>query len=470
MNSSPQAWPCLSLPRIIQPAVGGLALLALAAATCAAAQTPSPAQQAMDRISAERAKASVDTLASFGTRHTLSETTSPTRGIGAARNWLKAEFDSLKSPTNRLDVRFEEFKVPKLPRLPDGATIVNVVATLPGMNPAANDRVVYVVGHYDTINADRMDPTRDAPGANDDASGTVVVLECARALASQPLDTTIVFLCTAAEEQGLIGAKYHAESLAAGGKFAHVWVLNNDIVGDPSVPFILPDGQPLDSSTFVRVFSEAIPRNTSAEAMSKLRTEGLENDSPSRQLARYIADVAMREGLSFTPRLMHRQDRFLRGGDHSAFNEAGFPAVRFSVPAEDYSRQHADVITKDGKPYGDTAEFVSGPYVANVAKLNTAAIVHLASAPGPTRRTRMLTKSLETTATLRWDAPADTDIAGYEVLLRDTSASTWQHIIDVGMVTEKKLPVSKDNYFFAVRAYDRDGFRGVPEIARAVAE
>lgn len=429
-----------------------------------------PAQDAMSRISAERAKASVEKLASFGTRHTLSETASTTRGIGAARNWLKSEFESLKTASNQLEVRFEEFAAPKMPRLPDGAQIVNVVATLPGRSPEAKDRVVYVVGHYDTINGDRMDPTRDAPGANDDASGTVVVLECARALASQSLETTVVFLCTAAEEQGLVGAKFHAEQLAANGNRSSVWVLNNDIVGDPSIPFVLPSGEALDSSTFVRVFSEAIPRGLSAEALSKLRTEGLENDSPSRQLARYVAEVAQREGMSFQPRLMHRQDRFLRGGDHSAFNESGFPAVRFSVPAEDYSRQHADVITKDGKPYGDTADFVSGAYVSNVAKLNTAAIVHLASAPGPTKRTRMLTKTLETTATLRWDAPTDTDIAGYEILLRDTSAPSWQHTIDVGMATEKTLPVSKDNYFFAVRAYDRDGFRGVPEIARAVAE
>lgn len=448
------------------PLVGWM--LVLSASHTALATTP--AQDAMGRVSAERAKASVEKLASFGTRHTLSETASATRGIGAARNWLKAEFESLKSVANMLDVRFEEFDAPKMPRLPDGAKIVNVVVTLPGTSATAKDRVVYVVGHYDTINGDRMDPTRDAPGANDDASGTVVVLECARALAAQPLETTVVFLCTAAEEQGLVGAKYHAEQLAASGKRSSVWVLNNDIVGDPSIPFILPSGQSVDSSTFVRLFSEAIPRGLSAEALSKLRTEGLENDSPSRQLARYVADVAQREGMSFQPRLMHRQDRFLRGGDHSAFNEAGFPAVRFSVPAEDYSRQHADVISKDGKPYGDIAEYVSGPYVANVAKLNTAVIVHLASAPGPTKRTRMLTKSLETTATLRWDAPADGDVAGYEILLRDTSAPTWQHIIDVGMATEKTLPVSKDNYFFAVRAYDRDGFRGVPEIARAVAE
>lgn len=438
--------------------------------SCSNAVAATPAQEAMSRVSAERAKASVDKLASFGTRHSLSETDSPTRGIGAARNWLKSEFEAVKTEANGLQVRFEEFAALKMPRLPDGAKIVNVMATLPGTSAAAKSRVVYVVGHYDTINADRMDPTRDAPGANDDASGTVVVLECARALAAKPLETTVVFLCTAAEEQGLVGARYHSEQLAASGAYSSVWVLNNDIVGDPSVPFRLPDGSSADSSTFVRVFSEAIPRNMSAEGLSKLRTEGLENDSPSRQLARYVAEVAQREGMAFKPRLMHRQDRFLRGGDHSAFNESGFPAVRFSVPAEDYSRQHADVITKDGKPYGDTAEFVSGAYVADVARLNTAAIVHLASAPGPTKRTRMLTKTLETTATLRWDAPADADVAGYEILLRDTSAPMWQHTIDVGMVTEKTLPVSKDNYFFAVRAYDRDGFRGVPEIARAVAE
>lgn len=410
--------------------------------------------EVMARVDAQRAKASVETLAGFGTRHTMSETASETRGIGAARRWLRGELEACAG----LDVSFESFVAPRMARLPDGAEIVNVVGVLRGSMPEASERRYYVVGHYDTINADRMDPVRDAPGANDDASGTAVVLECARALAGMKLDATIVFLCTAAEEQGLLGAKYHADA-ARGRRELILGVLSNDIVGDPSVGYVtMPGHEALASASFVRVFSEGVPRNPSAEELSRLRQLGAESDSPSRQLARFVAYVGRREG-TLSPRLVFRQDRFLRGGDHSAFNDAGFAGVRFTVPAEDYSRQHADVSEREGKPYGDVASFVSGEYVAGVARLNVATLVHLANAPRPPGNPRMITAKLETGTTLRWEKSPEPDTAGYEIVWRETTSPDWQGVLDVGDVTERALDVSKDNYFFGVRAYDREGYR-----------
>jgi hypothetical protein len=317
--------------------------------------------------------------------------------------------------------------------------------------------------------------TDDAPGSNDNGSGTTVTLECARVASQLNLDATVVFLSSAAEEQGLVGAKYHAQALAAGKVFDEVFVLNNDIVGDCSLPFptaasLTGNGDAPSPHSFVRVFSEAIPRNASAEELNRIRTEGMESDSPSRQLARFVSYVAAREKLAFRPRLIFRQDRFLRGGDHSAFNEAGFPAIRFSVPAEDYTRQHATVIQKDGKPYGDLPAFVDAEYVANVARLNLATLIHLANAPSPPTNVHLLTKKLATDTTVRWAASTDADVKGYEIVLRDTTAPDWEFTIDVGMDLERTLAISKDNSFFGVRAYDADGYRSVVRFATSSKE
>lgn len=438
-------------------------------------------------ISPERIRADVDRLAGFGTRHTLSGTEDPTRGIGAARRWLLAEFEAAgKASGGRLASGFESFESPKLPRLPQGATIVNVVARLPGVMPEASRRVVYVVGHYDTINADRMDAVGDAPGANDDASGTAVVLECARVLAGVKLDATVVFLCTAAEEQGLVGAKFHADALAQSKAFDHVYALNNDIVGDPSVPYIPLDalaGGPatIDSRAFVRVFSEGIPKNVSAETLAAIRNQAAESDSPSRQLARYVAEVARREHLAsgnagtVAPKLVFRPDRFLRGGDHTAFNDAGLTAVRFTVPGEDYSRQHANVTQRDGKPYGDVPAYVDAQYVAGVARLNASTIVHLANAPSPPGHVRLVAAELTPVTTLRFSRPPEPDLAGFEVLVRETTDTDWKVVVPVGAEAARDeydvtLPISKDTHLFAVRSIDSSGFKSVPAFAWSAAK
>ncbi len=436
---------------------------------------PAAAQGAAAQVSPQSAKLIVERLASFGTRHTASDTESADRGIGAARNWIKAtleEYANAGAPGNGMRVEFEEFDVPASQRLPRGVKVVNVVATLPG-TLTAEDRVprraVYVVAHYDSRNADPMDAAGDAPGANDDASGVAVVMECARVLASRgALEQTVVFLCTAGEEQGLLGAKYHAEHIAAGKPYEILAVLNNDIVGDPLGP---PDadGKPRETRDRIRLFSESLPRSAGAEEYAKIRGLSAEGDSPSRQIARLIADVAQWHELPVKPTLVFRQDRFLRGGDHAAFNEAGFPAVRLTEVDETYDRQHANVTEREGRRYGDLPEFVDAEYLANVARLNVAAIVHLASAPSVPSDVRLITADLSSDTLLRWSPSPEPDIAGYEVVWRETTSPVWQYSLNVGNFTEARIPVGKDDVFFGVRAFDKDGYRS-PVVFAGVAK
>ncbi|MBX3357295.1 MAG: M28 family metallopeptidase [Phycisphaeraceae bacterium] len=446
--------------------------LAISAVVSMVPPPPAPfPRQVMGGIDAVQIRADLDALVGFGTRHTMSDTASATRGIGAARAWLKAQFDELgkQDGSRDLQVSYETFTQPagRSDRVPADTEIYNVVAVLPGAMKEAEGRRYYIVGHYDSRNGDGLDATGDAPGANDDASGVVAMLNVARTLAPmQRPDATIVFLATAGEEQGLLGAKFHAEQAAARGEHI-LGVLNNDIVGDPSAP--AGTAATANARRLVRVFSEGLPREASAEEYAKMRALSAESDSPSRQLARYIYDVAQTYNTSVKPKLVFRADRFLRGGDHLAFNEAGFPAVRFTELDEDYSRQHQNVTEKDGAPYGDMASFVDTDYLADVCRLNAAAIVCLANAPSPPGDAVILTGELTSTTTLRWTKPPEPDVAGYEVVWRETTSPVWQQSQDVGDVTQATIRLNKDDYFFGIRAYDRDGYRSpvaFPHIAR----
>lgn len=437
-------------------------MLAVAAVCCVvgvAIAGPPTAGEVMQSIDVGYVRQTNVKLASFGTRHSLSDATSATRGIGAARNWIKAEMESFNGDLGKLQVSFEEFEPPVTGRVSKPTKFVNVVAVLPGTMPEAAGRRYYVVGHYDSMPSNVMDPETDAPGANDDGSGTTAVIAIARAMAARPCEATIVFLCTAGEEQSLLGAKYHADQAAAR-KDDIRGVLSNDIVGDS----MGPGGDPKRAERgLIRVFSEPFPRNASAEKMATIRNLGVENDSPSRGLARYMVDVAAKEQTAVKPMLVFRQDRFLRGGDHSAFNEAGFTAVRLTEVYENYDHQHQTprVEKRDGKDvqFGDLPEFVDFEYLANVAKLNAAVLVHLANAPSSPGKARIITAKLEYTTTLRWEKSPEPDVAGYEVVWRGTTAAMWEHVKDVGDVAEATIDESKDNVFFGVRAYDRDGYR-----------
>lgn len=418
----------------------------------AAALTP-----VLDAVRPERLAADVATLAGFGTRHTLSDTTSPTRGVGAARAWLAKEL--ARAPG--VQVTLEAHLVPADgKRLPRDTAIVDVVGVLPGEAPAAANRRYYVVGHYDSRVVDVMDAVHDAPGANDDASGVAVVLELARVLAGRHLDATVVFLLTAGEEQGLYGARAHARA-AREQRLDVRAVLNDDIVGDPSDPA----GGRHDRA--IRVFSGGIPPQATPEEIAEIRKLGGESDSPSRELARFVAEVAREDRLELEPRLVFRSDRFLRGGDHLAFLEEGFPAaVRFTTVAETFARQHADVRIVDGGRTGDLPEFVDPAYLARVARLQAAVLVHLADAPSSPLRARVDTSALANDSLLRWDASPEPDVAGYEIVWRATTEPEWSHVADAGARLEARVPVSKDDVLFGVRAYDRDGWRSPVTFAR----
>lgn len=412
-------------------------------------------------ISASECLHFVDRLAGFGTRHTLSTTTSDTRGIGAARNYLAS---TLRSFGGLLRVELEFHAAPITPRTPQGAQLVNVVATLPGTLASAAHRRIYCIAHYDSLNNDVMNATDDAPGANDNASGCAVVLACAKALAASPCDATIVFMLTAGEEQGLLGARAHAQALARQTDITSVFVLNNDTVGDPG-PAVLREGLPaLDTSRpRVRMFSEGLPKPSTLEAAMSLRTLGGEHDSPSRQLARTIAEIAATQPTAASPWSIHRPDRFLRGGDHTPFNEHGFAAVRFTSLAEEYTRQHVHPGMRDGAPYGDLPRFVDGEYLAGVARLNCTALVALANAPSPPGNARVIAAGMEQDTLIAWDASPETDVAGYVIVWRDTDNHVWQaqRRVDAA-VRQCRVSVSKDNAHFAVRAVDSAGNLSVP--------
>jgi hypothetical protein len=424
------------------------------------ARLPAPAivREILADVSPARIRADVDRLVSFGTRHTLSATDGD-RGIGAARNWLKSEFEKIAADSGRtgdaaMRVRFETHRQPVAPRVPHEVDVVNVEAVLPGVTVGPAARRVYMVAHYDSRATDVLDATSDAPGANDDGSGVAALLETARVLSKRRFAATIVFLAVAGEEQGLLGSGFHAVA-ARKDKLDVAAVLSNDIVGDPSGP----DGK--SSRDAIRVFSEGLPRNASIEDAKKIASLGGESDSPSRELARFVAEVAELHATRVRPRLVFRSDRFLRGGDHLSFNEQGFPAVRFTDVFEKYDRQHQNVRVEDGRRCGDAPEFVDADYLADVARLNAASLVHLANAPSPPVHARIVAGDLATDSTLRWEGTSDPDVAGYEIVWRRTTSPAWEHVKDVGKVAEATLPLSKDEFLFGLRSYGKDGWRGV---------
>ena len=427
-------------------------------AAAAPPDRPEDVAKIIDAVSPAELRATIDRLVSFGTRHTLSDTESDDRGIGAARRWLRDELQKIADASGRDDIAVELMThvQPPTQRVPDETEIVNVVIIIPGRMEEAKDKYFVVLGHYDSRAAGTNDAESDAPGANDDGSGTALVLELARVFA-QPgneCEATTVFLMTAGEEQGLLGAHWFARH-AKDNNWNLVAGLSNDIVGDPSNP----DGS-IDAAR-IRLFSEAIPRNASAEELARIRALGMENDSPSRQLARYVRDIAERHETAVQPWMIYRTDRFLRGGDHTALNEQGFAAVRFTEVEEAYDRQHQDVSTRDGRPYGDVAEFVDENYLAGVTALNGAVLYSLANAPSAPPNARLITAGLRNDTTIRWDPSTEPDVAGYEVVYRDTTSPFWETVIDAGKVTEYTIDLSKDNYFFGVRAYDEEGHRSL---------
>lgn len=449
---------------------------------------------ALARITPAQVRADIEKLVSFRNRSTLSSLETdlpPGTGALAAADWIAQEFGSISASCgNCLEVKRDDFVEPPqagtTARIVKPTRIVNIYAVLRGTGDG--ERRLLVTGHYDSRNSDNFNTRDPAPGANDDASGVAVSLECARALAASGIrfPATLVFVAVAGEEQGLNGSA-HLARLARQEGWQLEAVLNNDIVGGDTTP-----GDTQQDKTVVRVFSEGVPAGTSAAELQRIQTVGAENDSPSRELARAIAEIAgtyfqpvmvhappagpgqvrshlVREIPAFHPVLIFRRDRFLRGGDHASFNEQGFAAVRFTEWRENFNHQHQNVRAAQGTEvdgrkgtiqFGDLLEFVDADYVTNVARLNTAALATMALAPGEPQNVRVLTADLDNNTQLAWDPPKNfPEGAQYEVVWRDTTAPAWTNAEMVGTNTSVTLPISKDDTILGVRSVDAAGHR-----------
>ena len=414
-------------------------------------------KQMVNQISAKNLEDLVRKMVSFGTRHTLSTTTSKKEGIGAAREWVKSEFEKYAQASGgRMTVEMDKFVVKADGRrVPQDTEMANVIATLKGTDPN-DDRVIIVGGHLDSRVTDVMDAKSKAPGANDDASGVAIVMEMARIMASKKFPATLKFVAFQGEEQGLYGSTHLAERAKKEG-WNLIAMQNNDIVGNS---YSAETG--IHDNSRVRIFSEGTPASET-EAEARLRkTLGAENDSPSRNLARYMEMVGEKYVDQLDVILVHRSDRFLRGGDHTPFNRQGFTAVRMSEMNEDFDHQHQDVRKEGDKQYGDLPEYMDYEYLRKNAGVNLATMASLAWAPAAPQKVGVITSNLTNKTDLKWEAPAKGQKpAGYYVLMRPTHESNWEkkfYVTD----TKATLPYSKDNYFFAVQSVDAEGHASLP--------
>jgi hypothetical protein len=413
--------------------------------------------EALKQISPQRIQATIEKLVTFKNRSTLSsndqEMLSQGLGVTAAAKWIQQEFESYSQACGGcLQVKTDSFIQPVAPRIPTLTPLTNVYAVLQGSDPENAKRIYLVTGHYDSRNSDNLNFKDPAPGANDDGSGAAVSLECARVLSRYKFPATLIFLTVAGEEQGLYGAKHFAQMARELGWDIEA-VLNNDIVGGDTTPGAT--GQRKDT---VRVFSEGIPAAAKPEDVTRIRNIGAENDSSSRELARYLRSNAKEYLDGFQPTLIFRRDRFLRGGDHTAFNEEGFAAIRFTEFRENFNHQHQNVRVENGIEYGDLPKFVDYQYVATVARLNAATLASLASAPAPPVNVQIDTRGLTNDTTLTWEPSPGGLATQYQVLWRDADQPYWQHAMNVPSGSMSiTLPISKDNVFFAVRALDAKG-------------
>jgi hypothetical protein len=404
-------------------------------------------------ISADRIQRSIYVLASFKTRHTLSDTLPSGDGIGGAASWIRAEFGRASDASGgRLKVELDTFdQAPVQPRVPQGAQITNIIATLPGTDPGG--RTLVVSAHYDSIVSNVLDSTSAAPGADDDASGVAAVLELARVMSGYKFGATIVFAAFAGEEQGLFGSTHWAK-MAKDSNTDIEAVLNNDIIGSSRSA----DGK-VDRTT-VRLFAQGVPATQALDDdMVGLIREGGENDTPPRELARSIREISMAYLPAMNVRIVYRTDRYLRAGDHKPFLDLGYAAVRFTEPAEDFRHEHQNVREENGVHYGDVPDRVDFAYTADVARVNAAALAVLARAPAPPEKVQIETARLENDTTLRWEPSKEGTVAGYRILWRETTAPAWQDSMDVGKdVTRTTMRgLSKDDVVFGVESFDAAG-------------
>jgi len=449
--------------------LGYLSAVTLLLAGCATDGQSPPAPQpsttvrsALASVSADVSEASlrgyIVKMVSFGTRHTLSDQVSETRGIGAARRWVESEFRKMSADcSNCLEVITVQDTVTALPRVPNPTVVANAVAIQRGTGDP--NRVIIIQGHLDSRVTDVMNFTADAPGANDDASGVAAVMEAARILSKRKFGATLVYAALSGEEQGLHGGRILADYAKKQG-WEVLAVLNNDIVGNSHGMAAYVDDR-------VRVFSEGVRSNESESIAAARRSVGGEVDAPSRNLARYMDAIAAAHMPSFDVSMVYRRDRFSRGGDQVPMVEAGFPAVRVTEAAEHYHRQHQDLRTENGVIYGDTIDGVDFPYLARVTKLNAMTMAALASAPRPPREVK-IDGAVSANTTVTWTASEGA--ASYIVWWRDTTSPVWQHskVVAAGKTSTVLETVVIDDWFFGVQAVSPDGYASPVQFAGVV--
>ena len=425
----------------------------LTIATTLFSQTDQRIYEIIDAVSSERIEADITKLAGFGTRNTFSDTLSNTRGIGAARRWIKSEFESIsKNCTNCLDVFYQKDLVRSEGnrRVPQDTWIVNVAAVQKGIKYP--NRYIIMSGDIDSRNSDGNDFTKDAPGANDNASGMAGAIEAARVLSKYKFENSIVYLGLSGEEQGLFGGKGFADYAKEKG-WEIIGVLNNDMIGN------IKGVDGIISNTDFRIFSEPVPPTETERERNSRRFYGGEVDGISRQLARYVYSTTKTYMPEMNPMMIYRLDRFGRGGHHRPFNDLGFAGIRIMEAHENYTQQHQDIRTENGIEYGDKLKFVNFDYAAKLTTVNAITMANLAWAP-PSPKTVGIGGSVEPSARLKWDKVDGA--SGYKIYWRDTTSPTWDYSRYVGDVSEFTLKgIVVDNYFFGVASVDKEGHESV---------
>ena len=411
----------------------------------------------LSQVDPARIQATIAKLVSFGTRHTASSQTDPVRGIGAATNWVFGQMQAIAATSSgRMTVQKQTFTQSPTATLPVPTPITNVIATLQGT--ASPERFYVVTGHLDSRVTDILNFTDDAPGADDDGSGVAVALELARLFATHQFPGTLVFATVAGEEEGLFGSAFMAAQMKAAGADVQ-GMFSNDIVGASQAW----DGTKPDPHS-LRLFVEGIPTAATANDIGLMQSVGGENDGKTHQLARFVTHAAPFELTRMNIRVIWRRDRYLRGSDHISFQRQGYPAARFTEPRENFDHEHRNVEVINGVQFGDLIEFVDFDYTARVARVNGAALWSLATAPGTPKNLEIHVTPPPgfagiNTTTLTWNANPESNLAGYEVVMRETTSPDWTSSMDIGNVTTVTLDVAKDNVQFGVRAVDTAGHR-----------
>ncbi|MEO5501475.1 MAG: M28 family metallopeptidase [Ginsengibacter sp.] len=412
----------------------------------------------VSEVSPDSLSSYIHALVALGTRNTMSTQTDPKRGIGAARNYVLKKFmEFAKNSNGRFTAMIDTTTIqPNGKRVDVPVLLGNVMGTLKATDP--NDKRIFIIsGHLDNMRTDVMNRTGDAPGADDDGSGTSAVIECARIMSRHSFPATIIFVAVSGEEQGLLGSTYMANK-AKQESWNVEAVLNNDIMGSNN-----SNETNIINNTQIRVFSEGLPAYETEKSATKIRALGLENDGKSRQLARYVKEVGERYVDNLEVVMIYRNDRFLRGGDHTPYVENGFAAVRITEMNENFTRQHQDVRLENGIQYGDLPEHIDFEYLRKNTAMNLSNLANLAKAPPMPNDVKIIIKNLSNTTTLNWAAPATGKVKGYYILMRETTSPVWQKKIFT-KENSATLPYSKDNYFFAVQSIGEDGNESLPVV------